>query len=792
MHESMKNVNSLEVQALGSNSTHSGEHNEIPCAEEQIRIPGSVQPHGILLGIDPELEIVLFASENAAEFFRVPLKLILGSTIDLFLDRELLASVRLLHCALDPVDLVTYLGAFTVRDELCSVVTHCVDGQRILEFERQDRLIGLEMMNGVMTNFVGTLSRLSTEAELCQAITRQFQILTGFDRVLLYSFDAAGHGTVLAEENNGTLPSYLHLRFPASDIPQQARALYVSNTVRIIPDAAYRPVPLQGLQDKSPERLDMSLCVLRSVSPVHLEYMRNMGTLSSMSVSILCEGRLWGLISGHHAEPRAIPYLVRSACDMLTKMVGTQLTSFQTTARMRTMVRFHDVQRRMLTRIAAEKDYLSAVAAQMELLMEVTDSTGAVLAVDGEFSCAGATPDVGGLRRITEWLDTYSTLEFYETNQLSAELPWAADLTGVASGLLAIRISDVRRQYILWFRPEVISTVRWAGEPVKAMDQAKRLHPRLSFETWKETLRGQGLAWQAVEVESAREFRAGLTSIGLRRTEEEAELGEARFDRLTQALPIKVFAVSDDGHITYTNELWRNAGLPEQGLWYESTRIAEQDVPRIAVSWAHAIESATGFEEEVRLVAPGSDAEYWNLIRLISFSREGAKRAGWIGACIDLTERKQRETALKVTEKLALTGRMTSFLAHEINNPLAAITNVLYLLKQDSPQSTKTSAYFKTVEEELERISGSVKQTLRWGSENAGEKSWIAAGSLFEDALRLFATKIRNREVRAAIEGDATVQVFGVISQLRQVIAHLVSNALDAVPVRGKVWLKAE
>jgi signal transduction histidine kinase len=130
--------------------------------------------------------------------------------------------------------------------------------------------------------------------------------------------------------------------------------------------------------------------------------------------------------------------------------------------------------------------------------------------------------------------------------------------------------------------------------------------------------------------------------------------------------------------------------------------------------------------------------------------------------------------------------------AHEINNPLAAITNVLYLLKQDSPQSTKTSAYFKTVDEELERISGSVKQTLRWGSENGDEKSWIAAGSLFEDVLRLFATKIRNRAVRTAIEGDATVQVFGVTNQIRQVIAHLVSNALDAVPVGGKVWLKAE
>ena len=173
-------------------------------------------------------------------------------------------------------------------------------------------------MNSVITNFVATLSKLNGETELLRAITRQVKDLTGFwDRVLLYRFDQAGHRTVLTEENNGTLPSYLDLRFPASDIPKQARELYVLNTVRIIPDATYVPSPLRASVQNTVEGLDVSMSLLGRVSPIHLQYMRNMGTLSSMSISIVFDGKLWGLISGHHATPhsRSIPGTqVRAIC----------------------------------------------------------------------------------------------------------------------------------------------------------------------------------------------------------------------------------------------------------------------------------------------------------------------------------------------------------------------------------------------------------------------------------------------------------------------------------------------
>jgi PAS domain S-box-containing protein len=764
----------------------------VPCAEEEIRIPGNVQPHGFLLGFDLELNGVTLASENAEAFLGIPIKLVLGSSIELLFEKELLASLQLLKGVITGEGFVSYLGAFRVRDELCSIVTHCVGERRIVEFERQDRLVGSEMMNAVITNFVAKLSTLHTQEDLCQVIAKQFRDLTGFDRVLLYQFDSVGHGTVLAEETNGKLPSYLGLHFPATDIPAQARALYVANTVRIIPDAHYEPVPLAGMSGEIAEKLDMSSCVLRSVSPVHLEYMRNMGTMSSMSVSIICEGRLWGLISGHHAESRSVPFLIRSACDMLTKMVASHLTALRTSSGLRNALRLQEVQRRMLTQIAAENNYLSALAQQMSSMMEVTGATGAVLAIDGHFDAIGETPESDTLRRLIGWLDIRSDADLYETNHLSLDLPWAAKISDVASGLLAIRISDFGSRYIFWFRQEVVQTVRWAGEPAKSADSAKHLHPRASFQTWKEMLHGQSAPWSTVEVDSAREFRAALTTISLRRAEEDAALSEARFNKLTHVLPIKIFAATDEGELTYVNPRWREEGLGVHGLWYEGMHVLPEDAARCASAWELAVQSETELEEEIRLIAPKTGAECWNLVRLVPFRREGAKRAGWIGACIDLSERKQRETALRLTEKLTLTGRLTSYLAHEINNPLAAITNTLYILQHRLPKDADNAADFATVDNELLRISNAVKQTLRWGTENADRNTWTAAGLIFDDVLNLFAAKIRNRSIQVSIEGDQTILVYGIAGQIRQVVAHLVSNALDAVPVGGRIWMRTE
>jgi light-regulated signal transduction histidine kinase (bacteriophytochrome) len=776
------------VSISTDNSARRGGQN---CEDEPIRIPGSIQRHGFLLLLDDRDEIVVAASQNVEEFLEVPLELILGTPVETILQREVLGTLRALTNSTDDEGPITYLGSFQMRGRFFSVVTHRVNNERILEFERTDRLVSPEMTNHVFTNFVSKLNNLRSEAELCQALTEQIKELTGFSRILLYRFDEVGHGTVLCEQNDRALPSYLDLRFPASDIPQQARDLYILNTIRIIPDASYIPSPLHGLDKRPIGALDLSMSILRSVSPVHLEYMRNMGTMSSMSVSIVCEGKLWGLISGHHAAPHAVPYLVRSACDLLTRLVATQLTSIAASASLHQMVHFHTVQRRMLTQMAAENNYLAAMADQMRDLIQITDAEGVALVMDGQLRVFGITPTNRDLIRLAEWMDSRPDLEIFESRHLSSQIQWASEFSEVASGLLAFRISHVRQSYLMWFRPEVVRTVKWAGEPGKAQDKDQRFNPRTSFEIWSELVRGSSKPWTEAEIESATEFRAAIMIISLKRAEEAVQLGEARFLQLTNALPHPVWTADDDGQLTYVNQKWLEQGFGNRGRWYEQERLAPEDQHRSGNLWKAAATEGIPFELEVRFHPPLDETERWNLIRAIPYFRADGTRAGWAGTCTDLTDRRQREVALRMTEKLALTGRMTSVVAHEINNPLEAIVNLLYLLNDRVKEDEIARGYIESAESELQRISGITKQTLRWSKESVQKPQYGSAGYLFKDVLQLFAGKMKNKEVKALIEGGEKVRVYGALGQISQVMANLLANAIQAVPVGGLIEISA-
>lgn len=263
------------------------------CAREPIHIPGSIQPHGVLLALEgPEFRVARASANiaqlcgtDASQLFGTPLQHIpvIGS-VDLSGDISLSSTVR------EPVPLRT----ITASGQTWSAVAHRSGPFVILELERtaQGREPSFPDLQGMVWSFITQLSQTGPLPDLTQFAAAEIRRITGFDRTLVYRFDEDWNGTVIAEDRNNRLPSYLDLRFPASDIPAQARELYRINRIRIIPDAGYTPVPI--LPADAPP-FDLSYSVLRSVSPVHVEYMRNMGTGSSMSISLLREGQLWGL-----------------------------------------------------------------------------------------------------------------------------------------------------------------------------------------------------------------------------------------------------------------------------------------------------------------------------------------------------------------------------------------------------------------------------------------------------------------------------------------------------------------
>ncbi|GJD31540.1 Phytochrome-like protein cph1 [Methylobacterium adhaesivum] len=554
------------------------------CDREPIHIVGSVQPHGFLLSLDAETLAIAQASEN------VPAHAQVGARLDAVLP-ELVAVVRRYLDDPPKEDGAHYLRTVTLIGTglTYEVAAHRVDGLVVLELEEIDGAdieAGLDALTPRLRAFVQSLRVAPSIEELCEIVATDIRHITGFDRALVYRFDRDWHGTVLAESGNGVLPSYLDLRFPASDIPAQARELYRRNRLRIIPDAGYRAVPIRPDRTPAGKPLDLSQSVLRSVSPVHVEYMRNMGTMASMSVSILVDDTLWGLVSCHNREPRRVPLQARNACDFLTQIFALQLSARERGAQAEQRLALGAVQARLLGFMAEEDSFVDGLLKHPDDVMALVNAPGAAIVTGDRCRLIGITPREEDVRSLYDWLSSQTDeAEVFVTESMSELLPEARSFADTASGVLAISVSKKYASYILWFRPEVVRTVKWGGNPVKPAipDPAggpDRLHPRKSFEIWKETVKARSLPWSVPEVEAAKDLRTSVLGIVLRRAEELASLSE-ELQRSNKELEAFSYSVSHDlrapfRHIVGYSNLLKNresANLSDKGRHYVETII---------------------------------------------------------------------------------------------------------------------------------------------------------------------------------------------------------------------------
>ena len=515
------------------------------CEHEPIRIPESIQPHGFLVGIDSRDWTVRRVSANLVDHLNVQAEAALGqSAIALFASCAPELATELKNVVLHDLAL---LQPVTVGDNIYNVTAHRVRDLMVVEFElRDDARSSLDSLYPQIRAAVEDIQAAETPEHLFRIAGMHIRLLTGFDRVLIYRFDAQWNGQVVGEERNDALPSYFDLRFPASDIPAQARELYLLNRIRIIPDADYVPVPIVSDEALRAEPLDMTYCVLRSVSPVHLQYMRNMGTPASMSISILRDGKLWGLVSCHHSTSRRVPTHVRAACDFLVQILAMQIANRDRSADSADRVERQHTHATLLGYMAREQHYVDGLLRHPEPFLGIADAAGAAVVVEGQCAAVGGTPTKAQIADLVQWLGTArSDDELYVTDCLSRDLPMAADWAETASGLLAVSISQIHRSYVLWFRPEVTRTVNWGGNPRKSRDTTGKLSPRVSFDTWKETVRLQSEPWTEPQIDTVLALRNSIISIVMRNAEELADLaGELK--RINAELEAFSYSVSHD------------------------------------------------------------------------------------------------------------------------------------------------------------------------------------------------------------------------------------------------------
>ena len=497
------------------------------CDREPIHIPGLIQPHGVLIVLqEPDLTITQLSANTQAVLNRSPEEL-LGKPLSSLLNSSEIQNIQ--QCLSQDFESINPLNLSIASPE------------KELEFDgivhRWNEVVILELepkITGKEPDFfdfyhqvkepIARIQKAPTLLEMCRVVVKEIRRLTGFDRVMVYQFDSDGAGIVIAEDTDQETP-YLNLHYPPSDIPKQARHLYTLNWLRLIPDAQYQPVGLiPAVNPSTGQPLDLSMAVLRSVSPIHLEYLYNMGVTASMSISLMQNQKLWGLIACHHKSPRYIPYHIRTICEFIGQVMSTELINKAASENSEHKQHLKSLQTHFVEELSQAGFLLEGMEQLKPQLLDLIDSTGAVICSENQCIRIGKTPTEGEVHTLLDWIKPHFNQGIFETRSLPKQYPAAKDYQEIASGVLALEISRIHRNYILWFRPEVIQTVNWGGNPNKPVevlsDNSLRMSPRKSFELWQEEVRGSSLPWQPYEVEAVAELRNLIVGIVLRQAEE--------------------------------------------------------------------------------------------------------------------------------------------------------------------------------------------------------------------------------------------------------------------------------
>jgi light-regulated signal transduction histidine kinase (bacteriophytochrome) len=497
-----------------------GEADLTTCDREPIHIPGSIQPHGILLVLDRRTRKIEQTAGDTRFLLGLDATRLVGLVLPLVLEPEADAFVG--ACLDVPAERVAPSVRLGVRSRSgalpLDLTIHADRDTALLELEPARRTAtSAGDPISLLKSLLAAVQATASVDDSCAAAASALRAATGFDRAMVYRFQHDDSGVIVAEDAKAGLESFLGLHYPASDIPAQARELYRRNWLRVIPDIDYVAAPLEpAANPRRPTPIDMSHCALRSVSPIHCEYLRNMGVSASVSASIICQDRLWGMLVMHNYAPRHVSADLRVACETFAQVFSLHIEAKMQAETSVLRLQSRQIREQLVNRLHGVTD-IGREIARWDVLRYVGASGAAVL-LDGQVHCIGETPSPDEIAALVRWLNSVTRPRF-ATERLASEYPPAAAFPERACGLLAVGLSREPRDYVLWFRPEIGLTVRWAGDPstsIKSGPLGSRLTPRGSFAEWLEVTKGHSAPWSDVDIEAAEALRVVLLECVLR------------------------------------------------------------------------------------------------------------------------------------------------------------------------------------------------------------------------------------------------------------------------------------
>lgn len=480
------------------------------CEQEPIHIPGSIQPHGFLLGLKAKSFEVDYCSENCQNFIGISHLKILGKEFKAVFGQAALNSLteyisqdKMLSSLLLKVDLLD-------RSFLCTV--HLSEGVYIMEAEPINTQA--KQPNEVYdhtTQFLSYMHTTQSLQDLCNLVATGTREITGYDRVMIYRFDNQYNGEVFAESKREDLEPFLGLHYPHTDIPPQARDLYMKNLLRIITDIDYTPVPIYTIDDQENKNLDLSLSILRSTSPIHVQYLHNMGVGATLTISLIYKQKLWGLIACHHYSPKNITPEIRLAAQLQGHFITSQIDVRQSNEQFEISKKVNAAFDRLDSfHLTGETSSFEELVSQEDLL-NICNASGVSIVYEGKVYKKGITPSTKEIRFISSFFAEKLCTPSFQTHKLLDLLPDHRALCENTAGAIYHSLDIEKQNCIIWYRPETKKQVNWAGDPSKSIIKDKKgLSPRNSFKLWKEIVDCTSKPWLEPELETTAAYVNGL------------------------------------------------------------------------------------------------------------------------------------------------------------------------------------------------------------------------------------------------------------------------------------------
>lgn len=506
------------------------------CDKEPIHIPGLVQQHGILIAVNPVGSVIEKVSENIEQYLGITAEQALGKTLE-EIEKALLLpedQPRLSDLVFIGIKSKNFEAAnpahLTIQGRHFDIMLHAHKNNIIIELEEQVVRPDTIVLQKIMTTALSKIQAAGSLQQMLNNVAVLIKDITGYDRVMVYKFHQDQHGEVVAEARNPEVEPFLHLHYPASDIPVQARELYKINLVRLIADVNSTPSPLLGLADETVQPLDLTHSGIRAVSPIHIEYLKNMGVAASFSISLIHKGELWGLIACHHYSSRYVDYNSRMAGKFIGQLFSAAL-EFRTDEEAKETNNIWKVNQQTLQdQMGADLNVVEGLIKKKVNLLSINNAAGAALFFEDKLYLLGTTPSEAVVCEIAAFLRESNISGFFQSSALAVQMNTLKPYAGIVSGVMVVEISPQLQEFVMWFKPELIKNVQWAGNPDKAMiktaDGSERLSPRKSFEKWSQEVKHTSEEWTNGEIGVAMKLKEDIVHIINRKSSEIRKLND--------------------------------------------------------------------------------------------------------------------------------------------------------------------------------------------------------------------------------------------------------------------------